>query len=358
MTKRTIPAFDPKKLKLSPGHAVAGETRRVPVADIHVLDNLNLRVKGTAEYDAAVDEFAASIEANGFYDDKPLAGYLDSDGRVIVIDGHRRLEAVARLNGASLDGDIVKDVPVVLKPEDSTLADLTVAMIQSSSGRELTMFEKGIGVRRLMADGMDKDEISRRLGVTAKTIDNYLTVASVSAKARDLLLDDKVTSTQVLRAKGDAGKLQAMVEKATAAGRTRARPSDAETTPVIGPNDGALPPEPSEVMTTSDPDAIRRIAQAIVNADKPDDGLTFTVTIAKDSDMGAVLRQIAADVRKVVPHSQGDDDVAFVDGTITVSIALVQPEKPKRKSKAQAPQPAAEEPVPAELAHAIPADEL
>lgn len=352
MTKRTVPSFDPKKIKLTIGQSAGGETRRVLVADIHVLDNLNLRVKGTPEYDEAVNEFAASIEANGFYDDKPLAGYLDGEGNVVVVDGHRRLEAIQKLNGQSLDGDVVSEVPVVLKPENSTLADLTVAMIQSSSGKELTMFEKGIGVRRLLADGMEKDEVARRLGVTTKSVDNYLAVASVSAKARDLLLDDKVTSTQVLRAKGDVDKLTAMVTKAAEKGRTRARPSDAEKTPVVGPNDGALPPDAAQGPATVDAAAVSTEAQA--------EGLIFTATIAKDSDMGAVVRQIAADIRKIVPHSQADDDVAFVNGTITVSIVLDQPAaetKPKRVKKVQ-PEPVAKEPeVPAELAHAIPSSD-
>jgi ParB-like chromosome segregation protein Spo0J len=345
--KRIVPSL--KKITLNPGHAVAGETRLVPVGDVHVLENLNLRVKGTPEYDEAVDEFAASIAANGFYADKPLAGYLDADGKVIVIDGHRRLEAIQRLNNASLDGDIVGQVPVVLKSEDSTLPDLTIAMIQSSSGKELTMFEKGIGVRRLMADGMDKDEIARRLGVTTKSVDNYIAVASVPAKARDLLLDGKVTSTHVLRAKGDAAKLQAMVDRAAQKGRSKAREGDAaEMTPTVGPNDIAS-------VTT----AIGPVSESYPNI-KPDDGLTFTVAIVKDADMGAVMRQIAAEVRKVVPHDQGDEDTARVDGVVTVSISLTQPAPVKRvrKAKQEAVQvDGTEPPVPAELAHAV-VDEL
>jgi hypothetical protein len=262
---------------------------------------------------------------------------------------------VQRLNAASLDGDVVTDVPVVLKSEDSTLSDLTVAMIQSSSGKELTMFEKGIGVRRLMADGMEKPEIARRLGVSEKSIDNYLAVASVPAKARDLLLDGKVTSTQVLRAKGDADKLGRMVEKATASGRTRARPSDAveaapvNSIPVLGPHDGALPPVPDAIAA----DSVAAIA------DRLPDGLSFTVDIVKDADMGATLRQLATEIRKVVPHDQGDDsDAAHVSGTISVTVTMVAPAKAPRKRKAPATAVEVVETDTDLLAHAVPVDEL
>lgn len=361
MTKRTVPTHDPKKIKLTPGHAVAGETRRVPVGDIHVLENLNLRVRGTTEYDQAVDEFAASITANGFYDDKPLAGYLDGDGKVIVVDGHRRLEAIQKVNNLSLDGDVITDVPVVLKPEDATLADLTVAMIQSSSGKDLTMFEKGLGVRRLMADGMDKPEISRRLAVSEKTLDNWLLVASVPAKARDMLLDGKVTSTHVLRTKGDVARLSAMIDKATAAGRSRAREGDGELTAgkrrTVKEPALAAPYDPATAMTADE--AYATVATSVTSS--ADDANTFTITIVNDASMGAVLKQLAGEIRKVVPHSQDEDDFAKVNGTITVSVTL---DKPKRRRKAvevvdaSEAQVAEPEAVPAELAHAIPADEL
>jgi len=316
MTKRTIPA-PTFKGKLSPGH-VGDQFIRVPVSDVHVLENFNLRVRGTPEYDDAIEEFTRSIQANGFYDDKPLAGYLNDKGEVIVIDGHRRLEAIQRLNNASLDGPVVETVPVVLKPETSSIADLHIAMIQSASGKELTMFEKGIGVRRLLADGMEKHEIADRLGVSEKTIENYLTVASVPAKARDLLLDNKVTSTQVLRTKGDADKLQKMVDTAAAKGRMRARPSDAVQERIEASVDA--------IQAAASP-AAGDVAQA----------LTFTVDITKDAEMGAMLRQVAKEIRVRVPHDPGDTDAAHAAGTISVTITLPVEAKPKPRRRKAAP---------------------
>lgn len=358
--KHTIPPLTFKGT-LTPGTAVAGETRRVKVADLHVLANLNLRVDETEN----LDELMASIAANGFYDDKPLAGYVTADDTVIVIDGHRRLAACQRLNAESLEGDVVDTVPVVLKPEDVSIADLTVAMIQSASGKELTMFEKGIGVRRLMTDsGLSKPEIARRLGVTEKSIDNYLLVASAPARARNLLLDGKVTSTQVLRAKGDTAKLEKMVKKATDEGRTRARPNDAEPkTPTVGPNDGALPPESLRVneignLTAEHAALIGTPLPALTihdAVDRPVIGEPIVkVAIVKDADMAAVMRQVAAAIRERVPHDKGDADTAHVNGTITIGLTLDQPEKPKRTRKAKP----VTEPIPDLLAHAIPADEV
>ena len=338
--KRTIPTA--KAPTLTSGAATPGELRQVPVADLHVLPNLNLRVEGTDDYDAGITELAAKIEANGFYDDKPLAGYVTADGKTIVVDGHRRLAAVLRLNANSLDGDVVEHLPVVIKPELDSLADITVAMIATSEGKELTMFEKGIGVKRLMADGMTADDIARRLGVSTKTIDNYLIVAGVPAKARDLLLDGKVTSTQVLRTKGDATRLEAMVKQATAAGRTRARPSDdaqrASTPPAA--NIGTTETTPSPTVDS------------------------FDVSFPKGGEMAAAIRQIAQEVRARITHDTGEGDELLVNAIVTVSVALEAPPKAKRVKKAATPPAPAPEPAPPSddaepdpLAHALGGDD-
>jgi len=320
MTKRTVP---PVKLKM-PGSTDISETIMAPVEAITVLPGFNLRV------DEDIDDLAAKIEANGFYADKPLAGYQADDGAIILVDGHRRLAAVRRLNETALDP--ITELPVVLRAGGP--ADVTIAMIATSEGLPLTMFEKGIGVRRLMDGGMTKADVARRLGCSEKTIDNYLLVANVPTKARDLLLDGKVTSTQVLRAKGDTARLTAMVATAASKGRTRARPSDAPVTaPPAATSDAKAPVEPT----------IQSGETAAPAAGSTD---PFDVSVVAQGDMRTVLQRVAAEIRKRVPHSAGDDDMAFVNATVSVTVTLADTKAPRKRKAA---------PVPAGLTDAPPA---
>lgn len=360
MTARTLPTI--KNVKLDPKPGVEGGTlMQVPVGDLQVLKGLNVRVELTN-----LDELQASIEANGFYADKPLAGYMTTDDKIVIVDGHRRLAAVTAING--LDEPVIPTLPVIVKPESASLSDLTIAMVQSAEGVTLTMFEKGLAVRRLLNQGMTKEDIATRLGNTVKTLDNWITVASAPAKARDLLLDGKVTSTQVLRAmvkpEKAAETLSAMVEKATSAGRERARPSDAS--PAIAAGVAALGYPVDTPVVSIDP-----LNLAVGTPDSSaDDALAFSVDIVRDGDMGAMLRQMATEIRARVPHDQGEADGAMASGRIVVSIALdvavIDAPAPRRRARKPAAvavvdaavHPTVEEAgVPIELAHAIPADD-
>ena len=333
--KRIVPPTS-FRTTLSPGTAAAGELRQVAPKDLNVLANLNLRVEGTEEFEAGIGELAMSIAENGFYPDKPLAGYVNAADQVIVIDGHRRLAAVNRLNSESLDGEVVPLVPVIIKPETDSMMDLTIAMIQSASGVPLSEFEKGIGCKRLIADGMTKEDVAKRLGASVKTVENYLLVASLPAKGRDLLLDGKVRFTHALKAmrkpETAVATLQSMVKVATDRGRVTARQSDTPAPQVEAAAKAAASGEPEQVVTTTG------ASPSVLDP--------ITVQVAKDGDMGAVVRQIAAAVRDQVPHDTGEGDLAHVNGVITITVTLepqVEAFSPKRVRKAK-PAPVVVEP--------------
>jgi ParB family chromosome partitioning protein len=202
VTKLTLPAvnldltLERGKMKAISEAATSKSTEYVVRVDqLRTIPGFNVRVRETNDYRSDLDALKQSIRENGFYTNKPLAGYIGKDGDADVIyitDGHRRLEAVQEINAEALnDGEQIEGLPVVLKPADSSIGDLTIALAQDNSGRPLTPYEMGIVVQRLagMKDGegnaiYSKADIARKLSITERYIDdlNVLVAASPFAE--------------------------------------------------------------------------------------------------------------------------------------------------------------------------------
>lgn len=299
--------------------AATGKTTEyvVRVDQLRVLPGFNVRVRETEDYRQHVESLKTSIRENGFYANKPLAGFIGKEGDADVIyvtDGHTRLEAVQEINDEALkDEEQIEGLPVVLKPADANLADLTIALVQDNSGRPLTPYEMGVVVQRLAnmkgENGeplYTKAEIARKLSVTERYIDDLNVLVAAPAKVRDAVLRGQVSSTlaiQELRKnpKKAEERIVAAVQKATAAGKSKATKKDVGTVK----------------MQT----------------------IRHSVSLATGDTMGDVLKAVAAKVREVVGHTAKDaGDKLTTDGTITVVIEVPAPEaeKPAAAPKATA----------------------
>jgi len=198
----------------------------VPVGALRVIEGFNVRVTGTKDYEAGINELANSIMQEGFYKDKPLVGYVGKDGEddvIFLTDGHRRLEATKRAiaNGA---GEIER-LPVIVKPSTTNMVDLTVAL--AKTGTPLTPYEMAIIVKRLAGYGVEEGQIALRLGVTKRYVSDLQVLLSAPAKVRSLVMDGKVSATLAIQAmREDAGtaaeKLTEAVKKAKELGLDRA----------------------------------------------------------------------------------------------------------------------------------------
>lgn len=194
-------ASDPFTLELAPGaikEAMQGSKSsdlwKVAIGDIVVIEGFNARVKND-EYHAKVREIADSIKANGFYQDKPLAVYVrrvNGVSQICVTDGHTRLDA-AKL--AISEGAEITHLPVVTKPNGTSMEDLTVALVTSNSGRSLTPYEVAVVCKRLIGFGMTESEIANRLSVSETQIKNYLLLTASPKLIRDLVSNGKVSAT-------------------------------------------------------------------------------------------------------------------------------------------------------------------
>jgi hypothetical protein len=210
MTKLTLPSVN-LDLTLEAGKMKAitaaasgkGTEYIVRVDQLRTIPGFNVRVTETDDYRTGLESLKQSIRENGFYPNKPLGGYIGKDGDedvIYVTDGHRRLQAVNEINDEDVDGkDGIEGLPVVLKAADSTIADLTIALVQDNSGQPLTPYEMGVVVQRLAnMKGEDdkplftKADIARKLSITERYIDDLNILVAAPAKVRTAVLEGTV----------------------------------------------------------------------------------------------------------------------------------------------------------------------
>lgn len=166
---------------------------QVPVGQIKVLKGFNVREKDDA-YHAHIKALAKSIEMEGFFQDKPLAGYVakEADGDVIYLtDGHCRYEAVQQ---AITDGATIESLPVVVKPNSCSLEDLTVALVVSNTGKPLTPYETGVVVKRLQGFGWDSEKVAERLQLSVQYVDQLLTLMGAPLEIRRMVQAGQVSA--------------------------------------------------------------------------------------------------------------------------------------------------------------------
>jgi ParB family chromosome partitioning protein len=317
MAKMTLPAVN-LDLTLEKGRmkaiteAATGKSTEyiVKVDQLRTIPGFNVRVRETDDYRHDLDSLKQSIRENGYYPNKPLAGYIGKDGDddvIYVTDGHRRLEAVQEINEEALnDGEAIEGLPVVLKPADSSVADLTIALVQDNSGRPLTPYEMGVVVQRLagMKDGENnplftKADIARKLSITERYIDDLNVLVGAPAKVRTAVLEGSVASTlaiQELRRdpKRAEERLMAAVTKAKASGRSKATRKHVEGT--------------VKMQTVRE-----------------------SISIATGDSIKDVLKAMAAKVREVVGHDGAD--VLTTDGKLSLVIEIPAPAPAPKAAK-------------------------
>lgn len=207
--------------------AKSADLWKVPRSHIRTMPGFNPRNPDDPDYIAHIRALADSMKANGYYDDKPIAGFvsLENDIEVInVTDGHSRLAA---FDIAVTEGFEATTLPVVVSPRGTNLEDLTVALVKRNGGKPLTPFEIAIVCKRLIGYGMDEKEIGKRLGYTTQYVEDLLNLVAAPKPVRDLVTTGKVSATTARKALKEHGNkaggvLAAAVAQAEASGKRRA----------------------------------------------------------------------------------------------------------------------------------------
>lgn len=214
------------KAAMKDAGASSGDLWRVPRDQIKVLPNFNVRFRNDA-YREQVRRLADSMKENGYYQDKPIAGYIaveNGENVIYVVDGHTRLEAVDLANS---EGAEISVLPVVTKPKGTSLEDITVGLHQSNTNRPLEPIEIGELCKRLIGYGLDEETIAKRLNLTAPYVGDLLDLAGAPSRIRKLVGEGRIASTLAITTmkknpEQAADMLEEAVETAKAAGKDRA----------------------------------------------------------------------------------------------------------------------------------------
>ena len=194
-------------------------TKRLKVANLH-LDPKNPRlgretsaraprdiIQYLFDHDKAL-EVADSIASRGFFPNEPLLAIQD-DGKVIVVEGNRRLAAlkalrepgllqgakqrqVERLSRKIVDGQMIATVPVTLAPNrratDRQIAGRhigTPVLAWEAENRASFILEK-------LEEGYDNDELRDQLGFSLSDIQKARQTRAIADMARSLDLPEEV----------------------------------------------------------------------------------------------------------------------------------------------------------------------
>lgn len=221
--------FFPGAVKKATEGCKSADLWKVPPSRLRREPGFNVRDTKKEAYKERVRRIADSIKANGYYPDKPLAGYVAKEGGghiIIVTDGHTRMDA---LYLALSEGAEVETVPVVTKPNGTSMEDLTVALVTSNAGEPLTTYETALVVKRLIGYGMDEQTIALRIGFTLTHVQNMLSLMAAPASVRKMVEEDKVSFSAAVAAIREHGPKAAEVLKSSLAaaeesGKTRITP--------------------------------------------------------------------------------------------------------------------------------------
>jgi ParB family chromosome partitioning protein len=197
-------------------NSTKGAMWKVPVGDLHVMPGLNVRGDSEA-YRARVSRLARSIFAEGFYPDKALAVFVDSEGKIMVRDGHTRLLAVKEAIGM---GAQITTLPCVTALPGSTMEDFTVGLVKSNEGAPLLPIEVAIVCKRLVGWGMSPAKVAERLDYTTRYVEELLGLLAAPSALVTLVKEGTVSASTAMKAikqKGAKKAAEVIVEAAQAA---------------------------------------------------------------------------------------------------------------------------------------------
>ena len=198
--------------------------------ELVVIDGFNVRVHDES-YQAHIRELADSMKADGFKIDKPITCYVrragDGTDQICVTDGHSRLQAVLLANSELGQGARIDTVPVILLSKTVNMADLTVDLVRSNSGRPLSPYEISIVVKRLVNMEFEEKEIAGKLGFTGQYVGDLILLAAAPKPLANLIVTGLVsasTAIEALKKHGPAKAtelLKAAAEKAQSEGKRK-----------------------------------------------------------------------------------------------------------------------------------------
>jgi ParB family transcriptional regulator, chromosome partitioning protein len=170
-----------------------GTMMLVPFEAIHPIAGFNIRVH-SPDYEAFIERTKESIKANGFFRHRPLKVHPSTENGTPLLylaDGYTRYEAAKR---AVAEGAKITRLPVVSTPKGTSMDDLFVGLDADNDSRPLSAFEKGILVKRMLADGNDEDEVANKLRITKQYVGDLVQLMAAPKALHNMVVTGEVAS--------------------------------------------------------------------------------------------------------------------------------------------------------------------
>lgn len=204
-------------------------TSKVPLERVHP-NPANIRAELRD-----LDDLTESVRRIGVL--QPILVTPAPDGRLVILDGHRRYEAATRAG--------CKTIPVIARRVRDD-ADHVLVMLAAGLHDQLTPLEEARAYASLKDRGLAFSDIARRTGRSAGTVRDRLALLRLPEAAQQMLADGRLTltaATEVARSTG-TGTSAAVATKATRpawltkshrlAGRVRELCTHRDTRQVVG----------------------------------------------------------------------------------------------------------------------------
>ena len=185
------------------------ETNKTTKTDIYKIDPRNIVVEdgfNSREDFGDIDTLAKQIEENGVLNPISVVPFKDEDGneKYRLIDGERRYRAVMSLldRGVSVDR-----IPALFQPKSADQKALLVQQIIRNEGKGFNEMELAIAYKKLLNEGMTKEEIAEKIAGGKHSKVNYcLGHLNRDERIQKLIADGKVSGVLVRQIYSAHGK--------------------------------------------------------------------------------------------------------------------------------------------------------
>lgn len=201
-----------------------GQLVLVPFDAIHPVAGFNIRVH-TPDYEKHIEDIKDSIVKNGFFRYKPLKVFPAAEGGqnlLYLADGYTRYEAAKRAVAA---GAKLTRLPVVATNKGTTLDDLLIGLDKDQDGRPLSPFERGILVKRMLANENSEDEIATALDISKQYVADLLLLMGAPKTLHNMIVNGEVAENFAIELIKEHGSGKKAVDVLKAAGATGEKPT-------------------------------------------------------------------------------------------------------------------------------------
>ena len=185
------------------------ETNTTTKTDIYTIDPRNIVVEdgfNSREDFGDIDTLAKQIEENGILNPISVVPFKDESGneKYRLIDGERRYRAVMSL----LDRGVTIDrIPALFQPKSADQKALLVQQIIRNEGKGFNEMELAIAYKKLLDEGMTKEEIAEKIAGGKHSKVNYcLGHLNRDERIQKLIADGKVSGVLVRQIYSAHGK--------------------------------------------------------------------------------------------------------------------------------------------------------